>query len=148
MKRVLTLATALFLLSCRDQGPADELLQHREIWRSHELANYDFEYSVGCFCIGSSIVRIEVRNHVATKISVTSYDEQTGDSTTTVGPTDPSVTMEWIFEKGLEAKRTADGVRFKFDALYGYPTEMNVDQFVQYVDDEYYWSISVTKILK
>jgi hypothetical protein len=102
-------------------GPADDLAAAQTRWRAANLASYDYDFAITCFCLypGSGRVTISVRNGRFAS-AVTTDSGVAVDSSSFRG----YLTIEEVFES---VRRMIEGQPPQFAASYdptlGYPIE-------------------------
>lgn len=147
MRKLLFIFTliALVLTACAAgvaSGSQTEIGQNKEKWQDANISHYRYELFISCFCVFNEDMPliIEVQDG-----KVVSMEFQSGKEI------DPSLlelfnkyaTIDRIFaevEAGLNG--AADNVVVKYDATYGFPTEVTIDVEQQAADDELYLTIS------
>ncbi|MEP7384756.1 MAG: DUF6174 domain-containing protein [Gemmatimonadota bacterium] len=123
--------TTLALACTSSSGPSQTYDEHLKAWQAVQPPAYEFEYSMGCFCIGTGVWwRVQV-------------DHGTFVTATRVDPSGPVVrvprhlTMDSVF---AEAKRAIDGpndsVGITYDANWHHPAAIHVDPRKEVADDE------------
>lgn len=149
MKKLLLLVLAVMLSGCATSAnagePTSEVQQAREKWQNAKISHYQFKLFLGCFCVFSQDMplNIEVKDG-----QVISMQFQSGKEI------DPSLmeyfqrfaTVDKLFgeiENGFQiqgnvdtAGDKADEVKVTYDEPYGFPSQINIDFIKEAVDDE------------
>ena len=142
MKKIILIALVFMLAACSLGG--SEFSQNQKKWIDANIAHYRFELSIGCFCPFRDKMPLKVEVQKGEVVSMTLPDGSVAS------PTDPSyetftkyATIEKLFaELKADQGGKADSVTVKYDATYGFPTEINIDFIKAAVDDELYLSAS------
>ena len=131
-KGLAIVAGLLGLASC------DSVIQSQSeqaLWEALEIHDYQFVYSVACFCgfTGPNPVRLTVQNGLVVKV------EPTGNAvlppTTPAAATYPTIdSLFAIIERARLAKPAE--LEIQYDATYHYPVVIGVDPVKNAVDDE------------
>lgn len=145
MRKLILIVMAFILAACASAnalGSPSEIEQNKEKWQDAGISHYRYNLFISCFCIfvENMPLVIEVQDG-----EVVSMEYQNGNEI------DPSLlelfgkyaTIDRIFaevEAGLNG--AADNVVVKYDATYGFPTEVTIDVEQQAADDELYLTIS------
>jgi hypothetical protein len=147
MKKILLITLAIILAACSAGG--SELSRNQQKWQDANITHYRFELNIGCFCAfrDQMPLTVEVRDGQIVYMA--------GVDGTLVLDTDqnyefyaPHATIDLLFAE-LEAavKDGADSVTVTYDATYGFPTEIAIDQSQEIADEEMYYSISGFEVL-
>jgi hypothetical protein len=118
---LLILATLAWGCDGRPLDPGDDLVAAQARWRSANLASYDYDFAITCFCLypGSGRVTISVRNGQFTS-AVTTDSGIAVDSSSFRS----YLTMEEVFgsvRRMFEAKPPQFSA--SYDPMLGYPLE-------------------------
>lgn len=98
---------------------------NRAKWDVAGSADYQFEFTMGCFCgIDDLPYTMVVRNAAPVSMTGASGIEVTPGSMTPAF--EPYMTIPRMFEQAEIDIRTAHGVAVKYDTEYGYPIEISV----------------------
>ena len=149
MKKLLLLVLAIVLSGCATianaSEPKSEVQQAHEKWQSANISHYQFKLFLGCFCVFSQDMplNIEVKDG-----QVVSMEYQSGNQI------DPSLmeyfqrfaTVDKLFDE-IEnsfqiqgnvdtAGDKADEVKVTYDETYGFPNQINIDFIKDAIDDE------------
>ncbi|AUB42817.1 hypothetical protein COO91_08963 [Nostoc flagelliforme CCNUN1] len=119
---------------------------NRRFWNQQNISNYSYELSNSCFCIGDARgpVVIEVRNGQTTSIT----------SVATGQAVNPEFfqnynTIPKLFDVIQDAiNRKAFSLNVRYNARFGYPTQIDIDYNSQIADEERYLTIENFKIIK
>jgi hypothetical protein len=140
MKKIILFTLVFILAACSLGG--SEFSQNQKKWTDTNVTHYRFELSIGCFCPFRDQMPLKVEVQKGEVVSLTMPDG------TVVSPTDANyetfvkyATIDKLFAE-LQADQggKADSVTVKYDATYGFPTEINIDFIKAAVDDELYLS--------
>lgn len=115
------------------RSPREQLARNRERWEALGIRDYDFNYSVSCYCLPESTrpVRIEVRGGVVDRVTNRQTGEVVQPSPYLVWPTIDSL-FRWTdasFEHGYR-------LTIRYDAAYHFPGYIEGD-IPGAVDDEF-----------
>lgn len=144
MKKLLFLLMTLILASCTVAGNAlgSEIEQNQEKWQDANISHYRYHLSITCFCVFSQDMPLIVEVQDG---KVVSMEFQNGN------PIDPGsrelfekyATIDRLFtELEADLNGAADEVTAKYDATYGFPTEVTIDFVKDATDDELYLNLS------
>ncbi|MBC6429562.1 hypothetical protein FM036_01235 [Nostoc sp. HG1] len=119
---------------------------NRRFWNQQNIYNYSYELSNSCFCIGDARgpVVIKVRNGQTTSIT----------SVATGKPVNPEYfqnynTIPKLFDVIQDAiNRKAFSLNVRYNARFGYPTQIDIDYNSQIADEERYLTIENFKVIK
>ena len=123
-------------LACDDPNdPArDALDANRELWRSHEIVDYRYEYRLDCFCAGpgSEPVAIEVSDGEVVRVTLLLTSEEVPPSELSDYPT-----VDRLFEMMEEwLSRDPYDVSADYHPELGYPTNVFIDFIENAIDEE------------
>ena len=139
----LSLPLTLGFAACSTTTPA---LEARNLWTSKNLTSYAYTLQRSCFCPSeiTKAMRLEVRNASLTSIK---YIDSGLDVPANFQPTN-LFKIEAFFDL-IDSTRAKGGTvgNLKFDAVFGYPTQMNLDPIPLAVDDETYYFLTDLKAL-
>ena len=149
MRKLLLLLLAMILAAC-SIGPKDELSRNQDKWEGAGIKNYNLTLFVGCFCVFTDRMPLAVEVRDGKVVSMTYSDGEV------ITADDPQAeffnrfsTIDQLFadlKSGPSAD--ADEVQITYDPTYGYPTQVNVDQIKEAVDDEYSVQISDFQVVE
>jgi len=149
MKRLSVLAIAIWGIACSGDplGPGhDEFIRARTQWISAGLRDYDFSYTMtNAECAEYFQWEIEVRGGTATKITETRTPCFGNTTPTVTSQSDPTRTMEWLFDRAMGEMRRGSRVTVTYDQVFGFPRTMFVDQNPVTADDEFIVEATLTK---
>ncbi|MCC5656094.1 DUF6174 domain-containing protein [Nostoc sp. XA010] len=119
---------------------------NRRFWNQQNIYNYSYELSNSCFCIGDARgpVVIKVRNGQTTSIT----------SVATGKPVNREYfqnynTIPKLFDVIQDAiNRKAFSLNVRYNARFGYPTQIDIDYNSQIADEERYLTIENFKVIK
>jgi len=142
MKKII-LVTLIFILAACSAG-GSELSRNQQKWQDANITHYRFELSIGCFCVFRDQMPLTVEVRDGQIVHMAAVDG------TLVLDTDqnyefyaPHATIDLLFaEIDAAVKDGADSVTVTYDATYGFPTEIAIDQSQEIADEEMYYSIS------
>jgi hypothetical protein len=132
------------LAACTVAGNAlgTEIEQNKEKWQDANISHYRYHLSITCFCIFSQDMPLIVEVQDG---KIVSMEFQNGN------PIDPGsrelfekyATIDRLFtELEADMNGAADEVTAKYDATYGFPTEVTIDFVKDATDDELYLNLS------
>ncbi len=136
MKKIVFLALVFMLTACSLGG--SELSRNQKKWNDANITHYRYELNIGCFCAFRSDMPLTVEVLNGEVVSMTGVD---GTAITNEDPFYETftkyATIDRLFSE-LEADLggEADEVTVKYDATYGFPTDINIDFIKNAVDDE------------
>ena len=147
MKKILLLVLSLLLVACSASSEYDQNLKK---WQVADIDHYRFDLFIGCFCPFRNVMPLTIEVQNGEVVSITQVDG------VVVATDDPSyelfisaASMDSLFTM-LEADLNgdADEVLVTYDATYGFPTSISVDQIKEAVDDEIFYQVENFKILQ
>lgn len=146
MKKLLFILMTLALAACTVAGNAlgsqSEIAQNKEKWENANITHYRYHLSITCFCVFSQDMPLIVEVQDG---QVVSMEFQNGN------PIDAGsrelfekyATIDRLFtELEADLNGAADEVTAKYDATYGFPTEVTIDFVKDATDDELYLNLS------
>ena len=130
----LALLGLILLASC---DTLTGIMNEKALWDALDIQNYDFVYSVSCFCdIRPNPVKLSIRDGVVS--SVTPVGTYVG----TVPAASTYPTIDSLFVILEKAQRDSPGgVTVDFDPTYHYPTSIAVDPVKNATDDEITYTV-------
>jgi Family of unknown function (DUF6174) len=146
MKKLLFVWMTLVLAACTAVGGAignqSEIEQNRAKWQDANISHYRYHLFISCFCVFNEDMPliIEVQDG-----EVVSMEFQSGKE---IDPSlhelfDKYATIDRLFaELDADLNGAADTVTAKYDATYGFPTEVTIDFVQEAADDELYLTLS------
>ena len=146
MKKLLFVFMTLALAACTAAGNAmgsqSEIEQNKEKWENANISHYRYHLSITCFCVFSQDMPliIEVQDG-----EVVSMEYQSGNEidATSRELFEKYATIDRLFaELEADINGAADEVIAKYDATYGFPTEVTIDFVKEATDDELYLNLS------
>ena len=131
MKR-LAIAVALALVAC--ESPVESELE-RDLWESLAIRDYEFVYTVGCFCgfLGPNPAKLTVRDGVVVKV------EAVGPAPlpNTTPPAATYPTVDTLFAVIERARREDPAtLTLEYDETYHFPRLIALDPIAGVADDE------------
>ena len=147
MKKILLLVLSLLLVACSASSEYDQNLKK---WQEANIEHYRFDLFIGCFCPFRNIMPLTIEVQNGEVVSITQVDG------VVVATDDPSyelfisaASMDSLFTM-LEADLNgdADEVLVTYDATYGFPTSISVDQIKEAVDDEIFYQVENFEVLQ
>ena len=136
MKKIL-LITLVFMLAACSFG-SSELSRNQQKWQNANIQHYRFSLNVGCFCAfrNQMPLTVEVLNNKV--VSITGADGNVIDAkNANYAYYSTYATIDRLFtELNSDSVRKADEVTVKYDATYGFPSEVNIDFIKAAMDDE------------
>jgi hypothetical protein len=148
MKKIILLSLTLMLMAC-SAGTASEFDTNKARWDNANISNYRYTLSVSCFCafMDEMPVQVEVQNDQV--VSITSVKGTVIDSTNQLYPVvEHYATIDGLFEQLKSAQETAEEVAVVYDATYGFPSSIAIDQIKNAADDELYLTVENFEALK
>lgn len=147
MRKLLFIFTliALVLTACAAgvaSGSQTEIGQNKEKWQDANISHYRYELFISCFCVFNEDMPLIIEVEDGKVVSMEFQSGKEIDSSL-LELFNKYATMDRIFaevEAGLNG--AADNVVVKYDATYGFPTEVTIDVEQQAADDELYLTIS------
>lgn len=124
----------LALTACGDGLPSAPLFVRRaalERWQHSGIDSYELTVQRICYCLSTEPVRVRVENGVVVSRTFVSTGQPVPSSYASLYPDVPG-----LFAIVEEAARDADDLETRFDATYGFPTEISIDWEERAVDDE------------
>jgi Family of unknown function (DUF6174) len=120
-------------------------LEERSVWTSKNLISYSYTLQRSCFCPEeySKAMRLEVRNGLLVSVK---YVDSGADVLPKLHP--KIFKIEAFFDL-IDSTRAEGGTveKLSFDAVLGYPTQMNLDPIPLAADDETNYTLSDLKAL-
>jgi hypothetical protein len=140
MKKLILIVLAFVLAACSTGG--SEFSQNQNKWQDANIAHYRFELNIGCFCAFRDQMPLKVEVQKGEVVSMTLPDGSVVSQTDAGYETFIKyATIDKLFaELKADQGGKADEVTVKYDATYGFPTEINIDFIKNAVDDELYLS--------
>lgn len=145
MKKLILIVMALILTACASAnalGNKSEIEQNKDKWQNAGISHYRFNVAISCFCIFSQDMPLVIEVQDGKVISMAFQNGKEIDPSFTE-LFNKYATVDKIFAE-IEAAQNggADSVVVKYDATYGFPTEVTIDVEQQAADDELYLTIS------
>ncbi len=118
-----------------------ELSRARARWQAANIHHYKYKLGVGCFCAFTERMplTIEVMDGQVQSMSYQDGSPVTGQDRLTFAPYQ---TIDSLFDFTSETIGTADEVKADYDATYGYPVNVQIDQIRNAADDELFLTVS------
>ena len=146
MKKILLLVLSLILAAC---STASEYDQNLKKWQDADVAHYQFDLFIGCFCPFRDMMPLTIEVLNGEVVSITQQDG------TAVTENDPSytyfvevATVDRLFEKlNSSLNGGADEVLVTYDATYGFPVTISIDQIKEAIDDEIAYQVANFEVL-
>jgi hypothetical protein len=149
MKKIMLLLLVTMLVGC-SIGSQSELSRNQAKWEAAGITNYRYSLYIGCFCVfrDRMPVTVEVKDG---KMASMSYQDGTplSDEDRQIDFFQKFSTIDGIFidlKSGQAAK--ADEVKVSYDPTYGFPSQVEVDQIKNAMDDEFSVRVSDFEILQ
>ena len=142
MKKTILLLLVFILAACSVGG--SEVSRNQKKWNDANITHYRFELNISCFCAFRNEMPLSVEVLNGEVVSMTGADGNIIDATNANYAYYASyATIDRLFSE-LEADLggEADEVTVKYDATYGFPTDINIDFIKNAVDDELHLSAS------
>ena len=147
MKRLCLILPLIFVFACEDKDETkDEILDSvqlaKEKWDSKNIASYNINLSVNCFCHSAPPIGIKVDDDIITAINGKSITQAQLENEFWYAK---SVDDLFVFiEKNLAQEPYQNVLRF--NSTYGYPEEAWFDLEEMMADEEIGYIISSFKI--
>ena len=146
MKKILLLVLSLILAAC---STASEYDQNLKKWQDADVAHYQFDLFIGCFCPFRDMMPLTIEVQNGEVVSITQQDG------TVVTENDPSytyfvevATVDRLFEElNSSLNGGADEVLVTYDATYGFPVTISIDQIKEAIDDEIAYQVANFEVL-
>ena len=146
MKKILLLVLSLILAAC---STASEYDQNLKKWQDADVAHYQFDLFIGCFCPFRDMMPLTIEVQNGEVVSITQQDG------TAVTENDPSytyfvevATVDRLFEElNSSLNGGADEVLVTYDATYGFPVTISIDQIKEAIDDEIAYQVANFEVL-
>ncbi len=141
MKKFILINILFILTACSVSG--SELSQNQTKWQNANIAHYRYQLSVGCFCVfrDKMPLTIEVQNGQVVSMKYSDGTAVSAEEQANMGFAQYA-TIDNLFKYTEQRSKDAEKVDVKYDATYGYPTEVSIDGSQQIADDELYLSVS------
>lgn len=134
MKKILLFMLTLLLVACSAKTEYDQNLAK---WQSADVTHYRFNLVIGCFCPFYQDMPLTVEVKDGEVISISRADG------TLVESTDPNyqyyekyATIDRLFAELASEMADADEVTVTYDAQFGFPADVSIDQIKLAMDDE------------
>jgi len=138
MKKIILIVIALILAACSVGG--SEFSQNQQKWTDANIQHYRFLLNISCFCAFRDQMPLTVEVQNGEIVGMTAQDGSV------IATSDANyeyfakyATIDLLFaelEKDLGGE--AEAVTVKYDATYGFPSEINIDFIKNAADDELY----------
>lgn len=118
---------------------------NRRFWNQQNISNYDYTLSNSCFCIGDARgpVVIKVRNGQTSSITSVATGKDVKEYFQNYN------TIPKLFDVIQDAiNRKAFSLNVRYNARFGYPTQIDIDYNSQIADEERYLTIENFKVIK
>ena len=145
-KRTLLIALLILTLTLSACKGTSELNENRAKWDSLGVTHYRFELTIGCFCSFRDVMPVTVEVKDGQIVSLTDVNGQplTEEFRATF---EKAATVDGLFAVAEENLSNADQVEVTYDAQYGFPASIVVDQIKMAVDDEIAYYVGAFKAL-
>lgn len=134
MKKILLFVLTLLLVACSAKTEYDQNLAK---WQSADVTHYRFDLVIGCFCPFYQDMPLTIEVKDGEVISISRADG------TLVEPTDPNyqyyekyANIDRLFAELASEMADADEVIVTYDAQFGFPADVSIDQIKLAMDDE------------
>ena len=145
IKRLALLVTLIALAAC-SALPGNPSAQNRQKWESQHITHYRINLSIGCFCVFSARMPVSVEIDNGKVLSI--IDNQGKPADDLQDAVAPYAGIDKLFDEIDAAhKAGAAQVDVTYNAQYGYPETINIDQSQQVADDELSLSITHFEVL-
>lgn len=126
------LIAALVLSAC---GGNSELAQKRDQWKAQGINHYRFDLTLSCFCPFGEVNPVAIEVLDGKIVSMTGADGK-ALSDPFRSRFEEAGTVEALFDLAETYFKSADKVEVAYDAEYGFPVSIAVDQIELAMDDE------------
>ena len=138
-----TCTAMLLLVGCNSDSDntLEDLNANRAKWESANIDNYQFDYSISCFCLEDATrPRLVV-------VNANQVESQTIIENSVALPQDTfsSQTIAGLFNRIALEESRAESLKVEYHPELGYPTRIQVDGNSQTADDEY--TIEVSNVI-
>jgi hypothetical protein len=137
------IASTFLLFACNgdSNNTLEELNANRTKWESANIDNYQFDFSISCFCLD------DVTRPRLVVVNANQVTSQTIKANNAALPLDTvnSETIAGLFDRIALEESRAESLSVDYHPELGYPTRIQVDGNAQMADDEY--TIEVSNVL-
>ncbi len=124
---------AVLLSACSPSRNA-AFARNQEKWRAANVSHYRFNLTVSCFCPFSRKMPLTIEVQDGSVMSVKYND---GSSVgTDISTFAAYLTIDDLFNYTESAMLEADEIHIKYDAAYGFPSDVSIDYIKNAMDDE------------
>ena len=138
------LTLTLILSAC---GGQSALNQNRDKWTAQGISHYRFNLTVSCFCPFFEVNPVTVEVLDGKIVSMTGADGQPLPDNFR-SEFERAGTVEQLFAIVEYSLANADQVEVTYDAGYGFPSSISVDQIKMAMDDEISYYVENFEVLK
>ena len=137
----------LFFVTSCDKISKKDLKVEKAKWETLGATKYTFDYNISCFCGGLEHfpARFVVENNIIKEVlDIDTGLPKTYSSGTLVSDSLPDLakTIDNLFDVVENARKSASELNVSFDEDNGFPTEIDIDQIRNAVDDETYYQVT------
>ncbi len=138
--RKLTLLFITLVLSACSMAGQSEIQRNQQKWQAARISHYRYNLFVGCFCIASEPMIVEVQDGQVVSLEYQSGKEMDASNRDLF---EKYATIDRIFsELATNINDKADEFTVTYDPTYGFPTRVNVDFIKKALDDELTLTVS------
>ena len=146
-KQTLLIALLVLALTLSACGGKSELGKNRDKWDSAGVTHYRFELTISCFCPFMDIMPVVAEVKDGQIVSLTDVNGQPL-SENFRDTFERAATVEGLFAVAEDSLSNADQVEVTYDAKYGFPASIVVDQIKLAIDDEIAYYVGAFKVLE
>ena len=145
--RTLLMALLILALTLSACGGNAELGKNRDKWDSAGVTHYRFELTISCFCPFMDVMPVvaEVKDGQIVSLTDAKGQPLREEFRETF---EKAATVEGLFAVAEDSLSNADQVEVTYDARYGFPSSIVVDQIKMAVDDEIAYYVGAFKVLQ
>jgi hypothetical protein len=143
-KRFIVSLLLIILTACTGQSALE---QNQQKWADQNLSHYRYQVSIGCFCAFRSQMPLTVEIQDGQVVSMTDSQGKpvSADFKDTFMRAAP---LENLFTTLAAAQKDAESVEVTYDATYGFPNQISVDNSKAIADDEIFYTVENFEVLK
>jgi hypothetical protein len=147
MKKTILLLLVFIFAAC--SIGSSELSRNQQKWNDANITHYRFSLNIGCFCAFRDQMPLTVEVLNGEVVSIAKADGSMLDKAdANYEYYSTYSTIDHLFtELESDSVKNADEVTVKYDATYGFPTDINIDFIKAAMDDELHLSVSEFKTL-
>lgn len=136
---------AIAISACSPRA-GSELARNRDKWLAAGVTHYRFQMSVLCFCPFSQQMPLAIEVLDGRVVSM-AYKDGTPVPESERANFSAYATIDGLFASTEDALQRADQIDVKYDPVYGFPAQVQIDFIKNAVDDEMALSASGFEVL-